>query len=277
MAFHLAAYTSVLTSAGAFEPVTPVTDGLLPSTATGFVLPVDMRLVAAYAVNTALMRARIVAPGLQRTAFPLIRPVSRSLPEQTNPKVMDIVSHPLGLAATENVSVEVLTNPPPSRAYALLWLCRKLTCVPPGEKFTLRFTSIQAVTANVWSSIGTVTLDQSLPSGQYAIVGFEHWSDNAVAARLLLPGSTMRPGTLSMAGGAGIFPAQNRTDPLFYEGGLGVFGFFNSFAAPQCEVLATAADTAHEGYLTVIRTGDLPLITCPYEPTGARPVQGDVA
>jgi hypothetical protein len=107
-----------------------------------------------------------------------------------------------------------------------------------------------------WSAVGTINFDQSLPQGLYTVVGFEHWSPGALAARLVFPGMHMRPGTLSMAGGTTTFQASKRTDRIFYEGGIGVYGSFNSFAPPSLEVLAANADTLHEGYLTVIRTGD---------------------
>jgi hypothetical protein len=263
--FHLAAYSSSITNEG---DVTAVTDMYLPSNSNGFLLPSPMKIVAAYATaaegalaaTAGLMGAAITAPSLARVAYPYIRPVSHNVGELTDPNVMNLISNPITLPASDFVGIHAFTDGT-STAYALLWLCDQLSPVPAGEKFTLRFTATASTTAQVWSAVGTVKFDQSLPPGAYTVVGFEHWSPNAIAARLVFPGMHMRPGTLSMAGTLGTgnrFPSNKRTDRIFYEGGLGVYGTFNSFAPPSIEVLASANGTnsAHEGYLTLIRTGD---------------------
>lgn len=261
MAFHLAAYASSVTNGS----LSPITDMYLPSNSNGFLLPAPMKIVAAYATGpeeseaAGLLSARIVAPSLARVGYPYIRPLSHNVGEETDPNVMNLISHPITLPASDFVGVNAVVDDGPHTALALLWLCDQLSPLPAGEKFTLRFTATASVTAQRWSAVGTVTFDQSLPPGAYTVVGFEHWSPTAIAARLVFPGMHMRPGTLSVAGTVEAkFPSNKRTDRIFYEGGLGAYGTFNSFAPPSIEVLAGAdgANVAHEGYLTVIRTGD---------------------
>jgi hypothetical protein len=277
MAFHLAAYAG--TTVNSPQPVPPVTDMYLPSTQTGFLMPAPLKIVAAYAASpdtggsntnppAGLRGAMITAPSLLRVAYPWIRPVSHRVGEDTDPNVMNMVGNPLQIPASESVGIDAgpLPGGVGAPVYGLLWFCDQLVPVPAGEKFVLGFsanTGSNTTTPRVWSPVGTINFYQSLPPGNYAVVGFEHWSPNAVAARLIFPGLHMRPGTLSMAGSAtsatgnsSVFPSDKRTDRLFYEGGIGVYGNFNSFAPPSFEVLSEGTDSVHEGYLTVIRMGD---------------------
>jgi len=274
MSFHLAAYVGETATPPTLQtPVLlpPAIDMYLPSTPTGFLLPSPMRIVAAWAASTdagsaspaGLASATINAPSLLRVAYPSIRPLSHSVGESTDPNVMNLVAHPLLLPASENVGVlatvgagATVGNKP---IVALLWFCDELVPVPPGEIFTLRFATSSAPvgTPGVWSPMGTIVFDQTLPPGNYTVVGFEHWNRNAAAARLVFPGMHMRPGTLSMSGGSA-FPSDQRTDRLFYEGGLGVYGTFSAYAPPSFEVIGGGGgSTLHEGYLSVIRTGDV--------------------
>jgi hypothetical protein len=275
MPFHLAAFTGPINTSGVRQTLPPVTDPYLPTNMGGFLLPVPLKIVAAYATApdttggagtvNGLQNARINAPSLLRIAYPYIRPLSHTLGENSDPNVMNLVHRPLPIPASETVSVEVIsgllnqvpTNP--NTAVALLWFCERLMPVPPGENFTLRFaTTSPATVPGAWSTIGTMIFDQSLPAGKYTVIGFEHWSPNAIAARLILPGLHVRPGTLSSAGAAP-FQANKRPERLFFEGGIGVFGTFDSFAPPLVEVLTAgvSGDTQHETYLTVVRTGDI--------------------
>lgn len=270
MSFHLVAYYGLTTSPDPTYLV-PVTDMVLPSTATGFLLPNPLMIVAACANlpaggGTQILRASIQAPSLLRVGYPYIRPIGHG--ETTDPNVMNLLSNPLQLPASENVSILIGATAADAPAYTLLWLADELVPVPQGEKFVLRFTGpATSVSPSTWTPVGTVSFDQSLPPGAYTVVGFEHWSPHAVAARLVFPGCQMRPGTLSVRGTAP-FPSNYRTDRIFYEGRIGVYGSFNSFAPPSLEVLSTADDSAHEGYLTVIRTGDA--VATPPHPGGSR-------
>lgn len=270
MAFHLAAYAdTIVGTSTAPLALKPVTDMYLPSTTSGFLMPSAMKILAAYATSggsTGIARASINAPSLARVAYPYIRPLGR-LGDVTDPNVMSLMSHPIMIPSSENVSVVAVggnTSGATYPVFALLWFCDQFVPEPPGEKFVLRFSSNAPTIANVWSPVGSLVFDQSLPPGAYTVVGFEHSSPSSIAARLVFPGMHLRPGTLSMTspsivGAAPVFIPDRRTDRLFYEGGIGVYGTFNSYAPPSLEVLTYLADTAtptHEGYLTVIRTGE---------------------
>ena len=159
---------------------------------------------------------------------------------------------PVGLdAATASVGGENLV--------AALWFMDKLEPVPAGETFWLRFTSATALSALAWKVI-TPSFDQAFPAGTYAVVGLEFTSPGAVVARLVFPGSVLRPGVVAQPGTlAGATVGAARTHRYFYDGTLGVFGTFQTSAPPSVEVFSINADAAatQEGYLRVIRIGDV--------------------
>lgn len=254
MAMHLAAFFG---DAGVNElaNLSPVVDTCLPSTARGFLMPSPLKIVAAAAGGVALLRARINAPSLLRLGYPFIRPANLGASGLEGPNVMNLTQKPLTLPASEELSVEAAVSEA-GQVAAYLWLCDEITPVPPGEPFCMRFsfTGARSPTEWVWSSIGPIKFDQSLPPGTYAVIGFEHWAPTAYAARLAFPGAKTRPGVLSTPGADG-FPPDVRMDAMFREGGLGVYGTFDAFAPPSLEVFGSGTYTTHEGYLTLVRVG----------------------
>lgn len=260
MPFHLAAFEKSL-SATLGIPLHVVEDTYLPNpdSTTSFLLPFDLRVVAAYAASPLLSRARIVSPRLLRTAaFPYIRPLNRATLALTDPNFMPMVRHPLLLNEGESLSVEVYTDAGPSeQAYALIWLATQLERVPAGEAFKLLYTSNAITTLNEWTRIQPAydQVGASLPPGTYAVVGLEHWCQAGVAARLILRDTPMRPGSLIASNNGTTFSADAglRTASVFYDGTLGVYGYFDAPNLPDIEVLQNGVLGPHEGYLTVIR------------------------
>jgi hypothetical protein len=92
-----------------------------------------------------------------------------------------------------------------------------------------------------------LTWDVTLPEGTWAIIGFVHVCTTGVAARLVFPGSSYRPGTLTVG------TTAERTHAAFLEGKFGVFGQFAAFAPPSVEALTAAAATDHQVFIRVVR------------------------
>ncbi len=103
-----------------------------------------------------------------------------------------------------------------------------------------------ATTGNSWSTLD-LTWDVTLPEGTWAIIGFVHVCTTGVAARLVFPGSSYRPGTLTVG------TTAERTHAAFLEGKFGVFGQFAAFAPPSVEALTAAAATDHQVFIRVVR------------------------
>jgi hypothetical protein len=117
---------------------------------------------------------------------------------------------------------------------------------PMGSCYTLRGTSTTAATSGAWSDI-VVTWQDVLPQGTYAVIGGEVQSANGLAHRIIFENQYFRPGGLSVTS------LGNGADKLFRMGGLGTWGRFSSNAFPNIQVLAGAADAAHEVFLDVVK------------------------
>ncbi|MBP2029751.1 hypothetical protein J2755_000671 [Methanohalophilus levihalophilus] len=113
---------------------------------------------------------------------------------------------------------------------------------------TVRATSSTTLTANKWSAC-TLTLDQQLESGSYAIVGMRAQSAGAKAARLIMQETPARPGCIAYDSNADI------EHPMFRNGNLGVWGTFVHTAIPQVEFLSLSADTSETVFLDIVKIG----------------------
>jgi hypothetical protein len=111
---------------------------------------------------------------------------------------------------------------------------------------TVRGTGTTTLTANAWSAV-TITLDQQLAAGRYAIIGMRAQSAGAKAARLILQETPARPGVIAYDSNADI------EHPMFRNGNLGVFGSFIHSAIPQVEFLSLSGDTAETIFLDIVK------------------------
>jgi hypothetical protein len=251
MSEHVIAFVrSLATTANTFEPMDCVADGVLAqASSTAFFVKAGMRVIAGYVGSNgtvpSLEAARINSPTFRRVGLPNIRPLNGTRAAGDDPNVMVIVDRPLDYPDIDTLTLEIINSGTTPDAIGLLWLQVDDEPVPPGDTYWLRYTSTSTAGVLAWTPI-VIDFDQ-LPEGEYIICGMEHISASCLAARLIIPGSPWRPGTLGQ---------QSLTDQnhaVFYDDRLGVFGRFNAFAPPTVEVLCSAADTAHTGFLRVLR------------------------
>ncbi|MEQ1735691.1 MAG: hypothetical protein ABL886_04730 [Rhodoglobus sp.] len=276
--FHTVAYTTTIQSADGLKALPTVADTIFSPSGNAYLLPTDLKLLAAYAGSLAITKARINAPSLLRVGFPSIRPVQQvtaPAPSGTptaDPNLMTLLDSPIALRTGEPVGLDAatFTTSPAENAVGLLWFAEKLEPVPPGDSFWLRFTTTTTLSAALKWSVISPTFDQSFPSGTYAVIGLELTSPGAVAARVVFPGSIFRPGVVAQVGSlAAATVGAARTHQCFYDGSFGVFGTFQTSAPPSVEVFSVSADAAAtiEGYLRVVRIGDVGAL--PPAPTGS--------
>lgn len=267
MAFHLAAWYEAqlkgpyqATAYTTPQPLAVVMDMYLyGSGSTGFMLPKDFDIVAAYGCSGYMIQAQIQAPSLLRVGYESIRPIQQNpsgFVTPNDPNLMNLTGSQTMLKSGERVVAAGLTaNSATEPGVVLLWLCDGSIPIPAGDAYVLRYTQGSATgttTVGQWSPL-TPVFDQSIPSGRYAITGIDHWSPTGVAVRIACPGSFYRPGALALSGP---FAASGRNHDLFYGTDLGVYGTFDTNALPTLEVLTAAVDSSFEGYLRVVRVGD---------------------
>jgi hypothetical protein len=246
--FHLLAW-SVAIGQTADTEVTAVQDDIVfRNSVNRFYLGQAMDLVAAYAGSATINRAKFASASLRQVNFPFIRPVERTVAPPDLPGMMDLVESPFRLPQGEELLVQATSDLAcgTERLNVLAWVTTGLRNAPTGDVLACRATSSTAAVANTWTSI-SYTFDQSLPPGEYAIVGSESISTTGVAHRFIIPNQEWRPGSLSNVA------VGNQTHPLFQERRLGQYGVFQHVALPTIQVFCNSTDNSHVLYLYLVR------------------------
>lgn len=247
--FHLAAnYVAIGQTAD--TDVVAIADSVLNIQNSHFVLPQPMDLWAAFLSSLTMTRGKITFPSISQYGGTWIRPQSNALLPPTDPNVADYRRSPFRIPAFEEIRVLATSGLAcmTEAAYALLVLGAGVTPVPPGNIWTIRGTSTTAGVAKTWTGI-TMTWDNQLPDGRYAVIGSNLVSATGIAHRLIFNGQVWRPGGLSFA------TAGLRTHEMFIKGGLGVWGYFQPIFYPNVEVLDNATGNAHTLFLDCVKVG----------------------
>ena len=247
--FHLLGY-HVLLGTTADTVVPAINDGIFTLQNNGFQPQRNVEALFAYAGSATLDRAKIVSPSNRQITTPYIRPIQESLNPGDDPNVADFSKNPFTLRGLEVVTIEATSDIAMGTedCFAFIGVQDQHTPAPQGNIFTLRGTSTTATTADVWSNIGEITWEDTLPEGEFAIVGLEVDSANAIAARIIVQNQRYRPGSLSITDSA------ERGHDMFRKGRLGLWGRFRQTAMPEIEVITEASDNSHVIYMDIIRT-----------------------
>lgn len=252
MAIHLAAFTRLDTAAAVNEDTPGVTDQVLTLQNNHYIAQEDLNLLAAYARNAGAVNARLSTPNFRRVSVPSIQPVLRGAAPISIPPMVFFPPAKLRVPAIDEIAFE-LTNDGAGgvRTVGGIWLSTPSHNfnVPPGDVYTIRATAtITGVLAN-WTA-GNMTFDQTLPAGNYAVIGLDVIGATTEFARLNFMGGGYRPGVV-------VRPAiVNYMWDNFRFGNVGVFGVFANTAQPQLEVFqTTAAATPYTVFMEVIKVG----------------------
>lgn len=249
----LVAFHSAVTDSVANQAVTAVPDQSQSISANGrFLFPVKNRVMAAVAMGDAITAARLNAPSLRTFLLPSVSPVIVAGVPPTQPGISWFGPNGPELQQTEEVAVEVSVGAQTvDTAFAGLWVTDRFKPAPAGPIFPARATATIVLTVGTWV-LGTLTFEQTLPSGRYAVVGLDVHSADAVFARLVFPGvSQYRPGVV-VTPTVGGFVSRDH----FRFGNAGYFGDFPNTAQPQLEILGMAAGSeAITVFLDLIKIG----------------------
>lgn len=246
---HLLAY-SESTAAVANTDIDPVPDQVFLIQNAHFVPQNDVFLQAAYMSGLTIARGRIVTPALRQIALPYVRPVNLATNPVSRPPVLDLSQNPLRLKALEEIAVEISqTAAGPTVVTAGLFVGdRQPTPIPQGDVLSMRGTGTTTAVAEQWT-LAAITWESSLPAGDYICAGLQVIGATCKLARMIFQGQDWRPGCV------GTLINADLGSPVFRNGNLGVYGRFKSYAMPQIQILCSAADTAQEVYLDLVRVG----------------------
>lgn len=245
---HVVAYHNAALAAVADTDCNAITDLIIPVQNNHFLFQQDMYVQLGVSISATMQRAKLNAADLRQVTNPYLVPVNQAALPANNPNMADYRLNPLKLSKLEEVGLLQTGTSAGEDAYGVLFVSPSPTidAVPAGQTFSFRFTSTTAAVKAVWTAL-SATFQDTLPGGNYGVVGFEIQSTNMIAGRMILPNQMYRPGAL------GITSLANRGHEAFYKGRLGLWGRFTSTYLPVFEVLCNAADASFEGYIEIVR------------------------
>jgi hypothetical protein len=216
-----------------------------------YLLNEDMKLLAAYVMGGNVTRAKLDSPKLRALYLPFLVPVDRVTTPADEANVLDFTGFELILRAGEEIRFLASNDAgADEKNYVISFFGSGNRNVPTGPIFTMRTTATITTVADTWT-LGSLTFDQTLPSGRYSIVGAMVHGTGLIAARFVLPLTNKRPGVVCAQ------TAGQTSTSIFRRGRMGEFGQFHNTALPSIEVLkGSAAATSVVAYLDLVRLGD---------------------
>lgn len=246
--FHVLTYTANTFGVTNFD-TSPVADNWVGIQNGHYFPQRDLRLFGGWFGNVNLTKVTLVTPQSRRVVPPVLYPIQATLLPPDRPHVWDRRTNPFTLRAIEEISLQINMGGAANAIFTgVLFVGDQLNPVPAGDIYSLHGVSTTAAVANTWTVVN-VTWDQTIPSGQYMVIGSQHQSTNAIAHRFNFRDPVMRPGFLSLTS------LGNITDPSYYQGGWGSLGQFNTTAYPFVEVYCAAADASHDIVMNMIKIG----------------------
>ncbi len=207
-----------------------------------------------------LVSSRVSAPSLRKVVSPHIVPTGMRLPvggDSTLPAIMSVADWPWKVSSQEEIAIEVTrTGNTPRPILGLLWFEDRREAVPAGDNYWIRGRvnapdGAAGDAAVGWDS-ASVTYEQTLAAGRYAVIGCVYKGDGTYAARLVFDDQVWRPGTLALNRGSDQIP------DVFRNGSLGVLGRFESYSPPRLEVMRVRGSSSQDDaelYLRIVRLG----------------------
>lgn len=247
--FHLGAYYNAAVAAVANTEVLALQDGIITISNNHFLPAEQMSVIGMYASGLTLQRAYVTSPKIRQINQTYVRPINQALLPANNENVCMLPPGTLSVNGQEEIQLFATCTGAGEHVYGLFWLADQIDPWPIGDMYTCYFSGTATAVASAWTQYA-YTLGTALPQGRYAMVMSECQCTTGIAHRWTFDNQFLRPGFLSMASLASRLPYD------MYDGVFGKLGEFYTYSLPRLEVLCNAADTAVEGYMTVIRLGD---------------------
>lgn len=214
-----------------------------------FYVPADFHFLwGGTAIGPTLTRAQLMSPSLRRVFLHelAVIDIGAALPASPRKIILQDDS-PIPLDGGEALDANI-TNTASDRETVLAWLAPGTSKPDSRPCFTIRVTATPTAVAGAWTN-GALVFDQTLPAGNYDLLGARFRSTNLIAFRFVFVGGTYRPGAIGYAS----------TTSLDYDkfryGNVGVWGSFKWNAPPTVDFLANAADASFTGELDLVFTG----------------------
>lgn len=253
--FHVAAYRGSVAAGGTDTDIASVQDNQLTIANNHFVLPKRARLAFAAGFGVNLSRLLLNTPKMRTVGLPSLVPINivATVPSPVN--VIDLTDRNMLLDMVDEIAVQASSSDAGAQT---------MTCVvgfqfdykqvPSLPVYRIRATGAITAVSGSWTG-GTMTLTQTIPRGNYAIVGLDVVGTNLLAARLSFAGAGWRPGVIARNAVSSV------PHPLFQGTELGVLGEFDSINLPVLEILSGGANASQEIFLDLIQMTGAPTLS----------------
>jgi hypothetical protein len=239
MAFTLVGYTESQDSAS-LTNVAALADPHVRVVGDDIVVPSGLNYVGGvYAIGADITRAQLVSPSIRRRYPFEVTPIEIAAEPADPVKYNPFFFSPIALDEDEALNFQAAeNNASAGRCSGLVWLCDGATTPMTGsEMFTIRATNSSTLTAYAWTN-AALTFGDTLPAGEYAVVGMRASSAGLIAARLVFSQYPWRPGCIASD------TLGEQSAPIFRFGALGVWGEFSHNTPPTVDFLSLSADTS---------------------------------
>ena len=251
MTMHLAAFYESVDPAGVLTQLNAVVDQAIFTSGVDVRVPQGMaNLVAAAGLSAATGPdyGQVQSPSLRQLANQAVLPIAAAAKFASPFQINWFGRSPRMLAQSESVNFALkATGGAAAANYGLIWLADGQVQETSGKMFSVHATAAASLVAGTWVN-GALTFDDTLPAGNYSVVGLRAQSANLIAARLVFVGGAFRPGVI------GDTSEATALMPYARYGGMGTFGSFNVDQPPTIDFLG-ATDTAQDVILDLIKTG----------------------
>lgn len=247
---HLLAFYSSIAASSTNSKINAVEDGLQTIVSNNFLLNDPVKVQRCYINGLGIVEARYNIPSMRSMTLPRIHPVDKAASPSNDPSVMHYGDYGPKIMAGEGISLECSTDATsgPLAAYGLLWVAKAFVPAPKGDCFTIKATASVVTTVGVWNR-GSLSLENDLPPGKYAVIGADAQGTNLEALRFRFPGQDVLPGVVTQQADGEFLTDHQRF------GQMGLFGVFGNITLPTIEVFGYGTTTTQTIYLDVVKVG----------------------
>jgi len=247
MGFTIAGWLASIATATHAE-LAAIPDQHLVTSGNDIVVPeVYDKLMGVYASGITISRCQISSPSLRKSLIVDVDNINIGVEPLSMPPFVDLFENPRQLKASEGLRALATQGSGAAEVERVIAMLGdgKIDAIS-GEIMTVRCTGATTLVAAVWNLV-PLTFTQQLEAGRYMIVGARFEAAGCVAGRLVIPGSSWRPGAI------GTDSITDIPTERFRKGMAGIWGEFSHSFPPQAEFLSISADTAEVVYLDLVK------------------------
>ena len=251
--FHLSLYSASIANGSVLLQVAAVADPVIAPSGNGFLVPGTInKLMRVAAVGTNLTRVQLTSASLRDYTPFDVGPVNVGTLIASPANFADFSDAPIPLAVNEELDAfGVQSNAGAQRITVGVWWADRPVQPNTQRGFTVHWTATATLSANAWTST-SVTFDNGIPSGTFAIVGSRCITAGALFHRWVpRGGAPYRPG--AFAGQAQSFNPVDGSRMSDYVNNWGEWMRFTNTTPPTVEIFSISADTSEEGYLDLVQ------------------------